>query len=142
MALAYPNANTWEKFFLKNVEAEASNKLIIAIREKILDTTTYVEKHDIFSKSPGIMYMTYDVTLDEIHVHHSPQVVGGSLQNPVQTLAALDGFGCEAIPIIFAIPSLKDVSYTCPDWTAFQTVEGNAATFRALPATTGANYIR
>ena len=40
MALAYPNANTWEKFFLKNVEAEASNKLITAIREKMLDTQT------------------------------------------------------------------------------------------------------
>ena len=40
MALAYPNANTWEKFFLKNVEAEAFNKLITAIREKMLDTQT------------------------------------------------------------------------------------------------------
>mmetsp|Transcript_27186 Transcript_27186/g.38962 ORF Transcript_27186/g.38962 Transcript_27186/m.38962 type:complete len:113 (-) Transcript_27186:3693-4031(-) len=112
MALMNPTANTWEKFFLKHVEAEQSDKLIIVIREKMLDTTTYVEKHDIFSKSPGIMYMTYDVTLDEIHVYHSPQVVGGSLHTPLQTLAALDGFGCEAIPIIFAIPSLKDVSYT------------------------------
>ena len=108
MALANPNANTWEKFFLKNVEAETSNKLIVAIREKMLDTTSYVEKHDIFSKSAGIMYMIHDVHLNEIHVYHSPQVVGGSLQNPTQVLAALNGFGCEAIPIVMLIIAIVD----------------------------------
>ncbi len=130
-----PTANTGEWFFVHSTKAEESNRLLMAITAKMSDGSPYASKHEIFSKSMGIFLMNFDDTLNEVHFYHSPQIVGGSLQHPDKILAVLYGFHCEAAPITINQASIKDITFKCPTWVAFQGVVGNAAVLKTLTAT-------
>ena len=76
----FATANTWEKYFLTSAKAAESDKLIESITMKLSDGTTYPEAHKIFSQEDdSIFLMNYDKDVDEIHMYHSPMVLGEPL---------------------------------------------------------------
>ena len=101
----------------------------------------YLEAHKIFSQEEdSIFLMNYDKDVDEIHMHHSPVVLGGSLRNPASFMVALNGFGTASLPIIIGEPKVKGVSVNAPTWESFMTAAGNAAAFKDLPASAAVGY--
>ena len=137
----FATANTWEKYFLTSARAVESDKLIESITAKLSDGTTYPEAHKIFSQEEdSIFLMNYDKDVDEIHMYHSPVVLGGSLRNPASFMVALNGFGTASLPIVIGETKVKGVSFNAPTWDSFMTAAGNAAAFKDLPASAAVGY--
>ena len=137
----FATANTWEKYFLTSAKAAESDKLIESITMKLSDGTTYPDAHKIFSQEEdSIFLMNYDKDLNEIHMYHSPVVLGGSLRNPASFMVALNGFGTAGLPIVIGEGKVKGVSFTAPTWDTFMTAAGNAAAFENLPASAAVQY--
>jgi hypothetical protein len=133
-------ANTWEKYFLASAKATESDKLIESITRKLSDGTTYPEAHKIFSMEKSIFLMNFDKDVNEIHIYHSLDVLGGSLSNPKIFMVALNGFSTAGLPIVIGEDKVKGVSFNAPTWDAFMTVAGNAEAFKDLPASPAVQY--
>jgi hypothetical protein len=83
--------NTWEKLFRKNKAAQASNHFITSIIGKVSDGSPYKTAHETYAKEPGVFLMNYCPASEEIHLYHTLDVLGGSIQQPRTFLVALHG---------------------------------------------------
>ena len=124
--------NTWEKFFRKNKAAQASNFFITSIIGKVSDGSPYKTAHETYAKEPGVFLMNYCPVPDEIHLYHTLDVLGGSIQQPKTFLVALHGLDCEAFPIVISESSIQGVNVKTPNWDDFKEVAGNERSFTSL----------
>lgn len=82
---------------------------------KLSDRMTYPEACKIFfQEEDSIFLMNYDKDVDEIHMYHSPEALGGSLLNPASFMVALNGFGTASLPIIIGDTKVKGGILQCP----------------------------